>query len=307
MGLKNARREISVSIAQATSNTYDEDGAMYTTSAGGESTGDIEFSDAIVVIDNGGSIRSGRDSRIVNSNLTIEGDFKVDRNLATTGSTINCNCLIEDDGDPLTPQCSDNPGCGFQVVPSGEMPMIDFDSESLNSYKSRAIADNQYFENDNDFFTQTGFDPGTTKTFSGTVYIDSPLILQDNRTLIINGVLATAGTITIGKTSAAGLANGIITINSPGSSQPSGVVSQHDIIINKYGNLSGHGLVYSGTKVDLGPSTNAIELTGGILSRRIIISSRIITIHFSADIINWTINNPTETPVIEINHWEEEY
>lgn len=308
IGLKTARREIRVSIAQATINTYTDDGTMYTTSAGGESTGDIELTEATINI-YGGSITSGRDSRIVDSTLNVEGLIKTDRTLVTTGSTINCECLFIDE-DPLNPPpaCSENPGCIYRTVAAGQLPMIDFDGETPNSYKN--IAEdvfNQYYESDNDFFAQTGFAPGTTKTLDGVVYINGPLNLRDDRTLIINGVLATLGTITIGKSSAGGSANGTITVNSPGEGQPSGLLAQHDIIINRYGNISGSALVYSGTKVDFGSSPNGIELWGGILSRKIVATSRDITIHFSADIINWTLNEPTETPVIEISHWEEEY
>lgn len=306
MGLKTARREIQASIARATDLTYTDDGAMYTTSAGGESTGDIELTSATVIVYDG-AITSGRDSKVSQTNLTIEKSFKVERNLTTPGSTLNCNCLIEDDGDPLTAQCSDNPGCSFTPTSGGEMPMIDFDSDSSGSYKSLAESLNQYYETDNDFFTATGFTAGTTKTLDGVVYIDGPLTLEDNRTLIMNGVLAASGTIKVGKTSGGTASQGTITITSPGDNQPSGVISQHDIVINNKGNLAGKGLIYSGTKVDIGASNTNVELEGGILSRRIVVNSRTIVIHFNADVINWTLDSPNTTPVIEINHWEEEY
>lgn len=306
MGLRTARREIRVSIAQATSPPpYDDDAALFSHSAGGQSTGDFEFDDATIIV-YGGSIASGRDISLDDTTMTIEKGVRYDRNLVSDDSTVNCNCLIEDDGDPLTTQCGDNPGCAFQSQPAGQMPEVDFDSSSLNSYKQRAVSLGQYYDSQNDFFTETGFSAGTTKTFSGVIYIEGSLDLDSNRTLIMNGVVAGSGTITIGKNSGP-QANGTLTINNPGPGQASGVLTLHDFIINRNGNFSGTGLIYSGIKVDIQNSNNNVELTGGILSRRILVNERTLIVHFDQAIINQTLDNPSETPVIEINHWEEEY
>ncbi len=307
MGLKTARREIQASIAQATMPPpYDDDAAIFSHSAGGESTGDLEFNYATIRIYDG-SLASGRDIRFQYSDVQVEGNISREGNISGNGTSVDCDCLIEDDGDPLTTQCSDNPSCAYSTESAGEMLQVDFDSISANSYKNQAITLNQYYESDSEFFTQTGFLDDTTKTFNGVVYIDGKLDLDENKILIMNGVLAGSGTINIGGNANNSHANATVQINSPGANQASGILSTHDVIVKKRGNLNGTGLIYSGTKVHLYNSSEVIDLTGGILTRRLLVTNRSLTIHFNADIINWALDNPSGTPVIEINHWEEEY
>ncbi|MBM2821102.1 MAG: hypothetical protein HW405_862 [Candidatus Berkelbacteria bacterium] len=304
MGSRTARREVRVDITQATQPPpYDDDGAMFSHSAGGESTGDLEFRNATVTI-YGGSLHSGRDIRFDRGSYTAETGIKAERNITTNHDpTINCNCTIDDDGDPLTPTCSDNPGCSYTYTPAIGMPMVDFDSSSPKSYKNQATLLNQYYTSQANFYSLTNFNAGQTKTFNGVVYIEGGISIDQNRTFIMDGVLATSGSISIG-----GSQNGTLNLShSGGAGQASGALSQNSFSINNKGNFLGTGLVYAGFRTDIDSSSVPITFTGGILSRRVYVDARVLTIYFDAAVINDTLGQPQDTPVIQINHWEEEY
>ena len=102
---------------------------------------------------------------------------------------------------------------------------------------------------------------------------------------------------------------GQLLTNTPSGGGAAGVLSMRDVEIGTLGNFSGSGLVYAGDRFRVDSSIPyPLNLTGGVISRRTWISGyRITNIYFDADIINTALGNPLETPVIEINHWEEEY
>ena len=292
-----ARREIKVGIAQAdTPPPYPYDGGIYATGSGaGSSMADTDFWYAPVKIYNGG-ILANRDinfkfGTIVNVEKTVEAGDRV----VNQWSIVNCNCLIEDDGDPETPQCSDSPGCTpIEGAPDKSIPQIDFED-----YKAQAQSQNQYFTKQKDF--KDLIPKFGSQTFNGVVFIDGPLDIDWGRTITINGVIAASGSITI--------TLGQLFINVPSGGGPSGVLSTRDMVIGTLGNFQGTGLIYAGDRTEIDSSIPyTLNLTGGIIARRTWISGfRTVNIHFDSDIINTTLAHPTETPVIEINHWEEEY
>ncbi len=300
--LRTARREIKVGIAQANDRTYPYDGGIYATGSGaGSSIADSDFWYAPVNIYNGG-VLSNRDinfkfGSIINVEKTVEaGDQVVNKN-----STVNCNCLFEDDSDPETPQCGDNPGCApLEGAETKKIPEIDFEyyKNIAKNIPGESPEGNQYFAKQKDFkdlIPKLG-----SHTFSGVVFIDGPLDIDWARTITMNGIIAASGSITI--------TLGQLFVNVPAGG-PAGVLSSRDIVIGTAGNFQGTGLVYAGDRVEIDSSIPYIlNLTGGIIARRVWISGfRTVNIHFDSDIVNTALDNPTETPVIEINHWEEEY
>ncbi len=298
---RTARREINVMIAQAPPNpTYPYDGGVFGGGGAGQSIADIDFRFAFVKIYNG-SVLSNRDiSTKFWASVDVEKTVEAGRNVDVTHfSDLDCECLIVDDGDPETLQCSENPGCApLEGVPSKTMPPIDFDG-GPNSYKNQAIAQGQYFSKDKDFLDLVP--KFGSETFEGVVYIDDNLTIDWARTITINGVIATSGTLKISL--------GQLFINPPTGGGPSGALTQKDFIVGSLGNFQGTGLVYSGDRAKFDASLlYTINLTGGILSRRTLFNGfRNINIYTDTNIINETIGDSPETPVIEINHWEEEY
>ncbi|MEK7142687.1 MAG: hypothetical protein AAB785_00585 [Patescibacteria group bacterium] len=296
--LRTARREIKVGIAQAnTPPPYPYDGGIYTTGSGaGSSIADVDFWYAPVKIF-GGGVLSNRDINLkfssdVDVEKTVEAGNQVD---LKSGSTLDCNCLLIDDGDPETTQCADNPGCTpLEGAPPKTIPSISFDA-----YKTLAQIQGQYYASQSDFKNLIpNFGSGT---FNGVVFIDGPLDIDWGRTITMNGVIAASGSIRISL--------GQLLTNTPSGGGASGVLSMRDVEIGTLGNFSGSGLVYAGDRFRVDSSIPyPLNLTGGVISRRTWISGyRITNIYFDADIINTALGNPLETPVIEINHWEEEY
>lgn len=320
IGTRTAKREIKVGIAQAAGSTpYPYDGTIFGSGGAGESIADLDFWFAPVHVF-GGSIFSNRDINLkFGSDVDVEGKFDPETKTFSGAvqasdditisslSHLDCNCLINDDGDPETLQCSPPPGCSYQEgVATRSMPPIDFDSDSPNSYRNRAKSipgpspdGNQYFTKQKDF--KALIPKFGSKTFSGVVYIDEPLDIDWGRTINMNGVLATSGSITI--------TLGQLFLAPPPGGGPSGVLSQKSFIVGTLGNFSGTGLVYTGDRAEIDASIGyTMNLTGGILSRRTWISGfRTVNLYFNTDVINTVLANPADTPVIEINHWEEEY
>lgn len=304
MGTRIARREIKVGIAQATQPpAYPYDGAIFGAGGAGESIADIDFWYASVNI-YGGSILSNRDINFkFGADVNIEKSVEAGRDVTVNWpSHVDCNCLINDDGDPETPQCSTSPGCApVEGAATKSMPQIDFDSSSPNSYKNQAISQGHYFSRQQDFKTDAIFPKWSERTFEGIYYIDSPLDIDWGRTMRMNGVIATSGSISV--------SFGQLLLAPPTGGGPSGALTQGSLTVGTIGNFSGTGLVYTGDRFQIDASIPYnMNLTGGILSRRTWISGfRTTNIYLDADVINAVLATPSDTPVIEINHWEEEY
>ena len=305
MGIRTAKREIKLDIAQATVNPpYNDPGAMFT-DAQSSATGDLDFTSAAIKIYGGGLI-AGRNLNLSHdSHVIVEGPVKyvVDESYKHD-SDIKKECLIDPpDPDPLNPPdlCSSVPACsancGTQVLSSTiSIPEIDFEA-----YKTAA---GTQLYTPSEFLDLIPTD-GQPVTFNGIVFITGSLNLTGNRNVIMNGVLASSDNISIGSSST-GSPTTVLTLNT-NTLGAGGIISEKKVIIEKKGNLSGTGLIYGGEGTDLNSSSYAINLTGGILSRRITVTERTVTIHLNLDVINDTLSSPTDTPVIEINHWEEEY
>jgi len=303
-GLKTARRQIRVSISQASVPPPVDYGAIYTGGVGGgQSNADFDISEAQVRIYQGPIWLNRNFWAWGSSNVAIEGtDITKNEAVKTVSGytpkkksdvwpVLNCNCLIDDDGDSETAQCSDNPGCVTTPITRVPPPTVSF-----NDYKNlaRTHVPIQYYANQAAFYTAAP--PGTT-TFNDVVYVDGPLTIDSSRTIIVNGVLAIAGSITI---------DGSVTINRV-ADNPSGVITTGRFNLNSTGRFSGTGLIWSGDWVRIDGNPAPFNLTGAIVSDRTSIASRTTNIYYDPDVVNATLTAGPITPVIEISHWEEEY
>lgn len=304
LGLKTARREIKLDIAQATQPPeYPYDGGVYATGSGaGSSIADIDFWAAVVRIYNG-SLLSNRDITLkFGANVDIEksveaGDDVVKRG----GSTLDCNCLIIDDGDPETLQCSPPPGCTpLEGAPAKTMPQIDFDAYKTIAQNTPGPSPDgsQYFEDGDDFEDLIPF--LGSYTFNGVVYIDDNIDLL-GQTINMNGVLAASESVKLHAVAQINLAP-------PPGGGASGIFTQKNLEIMPTSRFGGTGLIYTGDRFEHYTMTATTNLTGGIISRRTWFwGSQTTNIYFDANVINTALGNPLDTPVIELNHWEEEY
>jgi hypothetical protein len=253
----------------------------------------------------GGSIHSNRDIGFKNATINVEKDIKAHRHIQEkgNGSIVNCNCFLIS-GSPL---CSANPSCIYTLgVPIIGMPMIYIDTSQDNSYIKQAKAQDQYYTSQANFFSQTNFTTGTTKDFSGVVYIEGGLTLNKGRTMNMTGVLAVSGPLVIGDDNAGSPFDGVLNITRP-DGQPSGALTTGTFTLRKNGNLTGTGLIYtSGTTVD--SSDNDLTFTGGVLTYgKATYGNRTINLYYDSDVINTTLIASTTSSLIVVNHWEEEY
>lgn len=304
MGAKKARREVRVGIAQATSQTYLYDAGIFTHAATGNATGDIEIKqNAILNVYDGGLIAGRHLDLQQDTQVTAEKEVKYGPGGAFTHKSpyvLNCQCLITDT-DPLLPppQCSPPPvGCTpAQLATAIEMPRIDIAAYEQEAKKPE---NGTYFTDASSFLT---YSTNHSNNLTGIFYVDGQLTIDDGRKITLTGVLISSQNITIGGNTSAKSAE--LEILKTGA-QPSGVVA-NNFSVASYGKFSGTGLIFNQESTSFDSSSDSITWTGGILSRRIYLYARTLNIHFDRNAIIDTLDDPFDTPVVELNHWEEEY
>ncbi len=194
------------------------------------------------------------------------------------------------------------------------MPMIDFDSADPDSYKSRAQAAGTVY-------TSSAFEnllwQNQNLTLNNEVtYVTGPIELRGGQTITINGgALVADGTITIGerycwvKSGDIRCGNSKITVNHV-SGQPSGIMTKDKLNVGIYANrIDITGLLYVNDEFKLVSLPQSFNIVGGILARKMSFTSiwQALNITLDNDLINEAIGNPTYSPVVQIDHWEETY
>lgn len=288
-GLKTAQRRITVNVTKATTPPpYNYDGAIFTGGSTGEE--DITLSALTLNVTGGGSLISNRDIWYTLSTVNVDKDILAKRNIKNVLSNVHAGGVIREN-DPGT----------------YTMPTIDVTSDGPNSYKSKAIAQGQYY-------TQKQFSDALKNagslTFNGIVYVAGSVNIDWWRSVTVNGMLVAEGSIDVGGP----VRRGDLTINHV-SGQPSGLITLSKFTAWAYSRINITGLVYVGDRFSfdpwysLDPSTRDINITGGVLCRRFEGRGlRTININFNKDLINEGLQTePEETPVIQFQHWEEEY
>ncbi|MDP1709815.1 MAG: hypothetical protein Q8L21_02925, partial [Candidatus Komeilibacteria bacterium] len=187
------------------------------------------------------------------------------------------------------------------------MPAVDFDSTDPGSYKSRA---NQVYSTGQ--FAQLLKDSPTT-TLNGITYVTGNAHIKKGQALIINGVLVSDGTITIGNGFSSESTPATLDVNHV-AGQPSGVLAKNNITVGGFSsNMTVDGLVYSGGSFTLmgGNWSEGVSLiiNGGIISQNIDLFSMWLPVNITLNqpYINETLGSPIFSQVLSINHWEEEY
>ena len=191
------------------------------------------------------------------------------------------------------------------------MPAIDFDSEDSNSYKNLAIAVGT-------FYTSAAFDTLMANTQNLTLnnavtYVDGDINVYGAQTLTINGALVAGRDFTAGKERCRGLrcGNNNITVNHT-VGQGSGILAKRKISFNYYNNdINLNGVVYATAEFEIKDiGSYVFNITGGLIGQKIDIiniSNNAINITHDNQILVDTLNSTTFSPVINIEHWEEEY
>ncbi|HPN89617.1 MAG TPA: hypothetical protein PLK22_02320 [Candidatus Paceibacterota bacterium] len=191
------------------------------------------------------------------------------------------------------------------------MPAISFnDASDPDSYINKA--DHIYTKNQ--FSDLMWANPNLT--LDGITYVTGDIDIKGPQKLTINGTLVSEGNIEVGKNTLFccwGLRCGRsdITINRPATSgSPSGLLAKGKINFELcLDDFDAQGLVYATDQVSILSLPGTFDILGGIISRKLTLTSiwQGINITFDNEIISYTIGDPQYSPVVTVEHWEEEY
>jgi len=159
---------------------------------------------------------------------------------------------------------------------------------------------------------------------NGVIYVNGDINIRAGQDMVVNGTLVSGEgkNINIGEENAwfrsewpyvrYGSCN--IKIYRPSENSPSGILAQKKINIGGWlgtgaESLYIEGLVYSGHEMKVSSINAPIEIHGGIATSKFTLSSMWngVDIYLDSDAIIDTFGNSEYSPVISINHWEEEY
>lgn len=214
--------------------------------------------------------------------------------------------------------CSPSQACidaGFNCPPSSiSMPMIDFDSQDENSYKSRAIAAGTLYTAQQ--FEDLLWNNQNLVLNNAVTYVTGPINLRGHQRLTVNGVLVADGTISIGEDYCwfkslinFRCGNSKIVINHP-QGVPSGLLTKSKIQVGLYADrIDINGLLYAGDEFSLVSLPDSFNIVGGMIARKMSLVSiwQALNITLDDDKIRETIGYPRYSPIIQVEHWEELY
>lgn len=187
-----------------------------------------------------------------------------------------------------------------------EMPIIDFDSESPNSLYN--MADQIYTQNE---FRDLIKDEDAL-TLNGITYVTGNVNIKQTD-LTVNGVLVADGNIDIGMTfPGIGKPNPSINVNQQAPGELSGLLSKSKIQLGVHArDMFIDGLIYSMDEFKIFNFANNMIINGGAIAGEIsimnIVSSN-FEINYNPDLIRPLLQlENSESPPVEIEHWEESY
>jgi hypothetical protein len=285
-GGQQSRRVIKTRFTRATNpaNTWEQ--SIFGGDTSTQQNGNVTVSRNCTV--NGGTLQANQNFKVTNHATLTVNDAAVQAN----------NNIIVNGGGSLVL----NNSTQTEGVPALAMPQIDFDSSSATSLKNRA----------NQVYTSAQFAalPSGT-TLNGVTYVAGNANWS-NKNLTIAGILAASGDISITLTSGYSL-----TINA-GDPQNggSGLLGKNNITATVTGgNLTINGLVYAVKDLNIvAKSTPTVAITGGVLGFHLNVgdndTSGSCSITYDAPLASSPLDpalNGNESPIIQVNHWEEEY
>jgi len=254
-------------------------------------------------IHNGNIFSNGDINLVGRSVLNVEGQvLAVGEIKKSSASTIKASA-----------RCSQNfcdDGCGGACPPEAiDVPMIDFDSEDLNSYKNKAIREGTLYSS-SEFETMLWENPDLVLN-NDVTYVTGPIELKGGQKLTVNGVLVSDSYISVGEKYNWGRRSGnsqIIVNNISG--KPSGILAKGKIKIGPFSRaIDINGLLYASDEFILLSFFYDFNLTGGLITNKLTLINFFgeFNITLNDQVIRDTIGVPQYSPVVTIEHWEESY
>ncbi|MDD5291140.1 MAG: hypothetical protein PHZ04_03415 [Patescibacteria group bacterium] len=289
-GGKASQRMIKTTVYKALGESGVEDSAAY-------ADGDINISASMVNFYNG----SAHSNNVFTVNLF--SDISVDSDLRAVGNYILSWTSTADIAGNIyahnfPPEAAEIP-----------MPAIDFESDSPNSYKNRADV----------VYTSAEFDDlmedNQNLTLNDPItYVDGDVDLRGGQTLTVNGLLVVGRDFIVGNGYCFGKSrcgqSSVVVNHSEG--EPSGILAERKIYFKTWaGNIDINGLVYANDQLDIlsFPFGFSFDVIGGLISRKLTITSvwEPINITHNNDYLMEVLGAAEFSPVITVEHWEEEY
>lgn len=263
---------------------------------GGYADGNIDISYSLVNF-YGGSAHS-------NNNFTINGLSTVN----VDGDLDAVNQYIESQSATVNVSGSTHSANYPPAATAIQMPAVDFDSDSPNSLKNRATT----------IYTQSQFDAlmanNQNLTLAGPItYVDGDVDLKGAQNLIVNGQLVVGRDLIVGHSWCRGsrCGNNSITVNHA-TEQAAGILAKRKINFETWtGAINISGTVYANDQLSIlsFPIGFNFNVTGGLIGRKLNITSvwQPININYDNAILSEVLGATEFSPVITVEHWEEEY
>lgn len=178
------------------------------------------------------------------------------------------------------------------------MPALDFDN-----YKQKA----DLVYSVEDFASLLAANP----VLNGIIYVTGSeyclIDIERKQTLTINGFLLTDCAVHLADKGEFGYTKLIIN-NSPG--QPSGLASKGSLVIQPLtSQFNVSGLIYTLKDVAINGPISDFDINGGLISKSLMIINQLnkLNITYNEAVIKQTLGDSYDSPMIIMEHWEEEY
>lgn len=295
LGLNSSQRVIKTSIFKALGESVIGTNAEY-------ADGNIDMSGSVLHVWGGGLFS--------NNNIIInyESTINVDKDINAVGN-VNIN-------KSATVVASSTHAANYPPKPSPiAMPSVSFNTAGdANSLKARA----SHIYTANQFSDLLWANRGKTTTLNGITYVTGDVDIKADADMVINGALVADGDITLGTNTLfccwnwyCGDHRANVTVNrEAGTTTPSGIFSQGQVNMELcLGNLNIQGLVYAANKINMFSFSNSANITGGVASWKLTLTSlwQGINIIYDNPTISYGLGNPQFSPIVTVDHWEEEY
>jgi len=283
IGNNVSQRVVKSYVTQATGSGAEWNFSSFAGGRGSQQNGNFRFDGAGVVLTaNGGRLHANQEFKVQGQTVEV---------IVNDGAVTSSNVINVVAGGKLTLNNS------YQDAPTTtiEMLQIDFDSTSANSWKNRATT--TYTEN------QFKNLPNNT-TLNGIIYVTGQAEII-NKNFTINGVLVAEDDIKITTDD-----NTVVMTADP--TYGGGALSKSDVeITTEGGTVTIDGLIYASDDLKINSTATSFTINGSItgFDAQVTASGGSIILNFAPENYQAVIDpsfNPS-SPLIQIDHWEEQY
>lgn len=286
IGNNISQRVVKSYISRATGDPIGWNYSVYSGGRGGQQNGNFTFTGSgVALIANGGRLHANQVFKVQKAEVIVND-----------GAVTSANVITVVSGGALTLNNSyqDAPTSTVEIIPI----TINSDPENPggNSWENRATAT---------FSTATFNSLPDSTVLTGIIYVNGGNARIINKNMTINGVLAVSGSLEVD------LDGQSLAINHD-ETYGSGILVNNNLTITTEGGLVLiDGLVYSGNTLEINSQSTDFTINGGVAGFDAIItaSGLPLILNFTPANIEPVIEpeyNP-ESPLIQIDHWEEQY